>query len=270
MKLLALAVLLAVMQATPPSPRQTANNSTGTPANVQSKSAADQKRPLPVPAAIEADANGTTKGNSGEQHPADAEHTVVISKVPPVSVMKDSPDRGIWWFNLLLVVVGGLQAIILLMQWRLFRRQTIFQEVGFTQWIELVEWRVEPSPILPAEILDVSFGIYNPSDYLMTIQFVCVDINGQQTNLNLMKTLPRNRTTHVGISLSVTAEQKQLRQDSSLPLFIDGYIEFINILKAKQSQLFRGGIVCDKMKAVFVDCTKAPTDTTQKKDKQVN
>jgi hypothetical protein len=126
MKLLALTVLLAVMQAAPPVPRQTANNPTGAAANVQSKSTADQAQPAPSPASLKADSNGPTNADSGEQHHENAEHPVSVTKLPPVTLnpsKRDAADWGYWAFSLLLVAVGFLQVWLLYHTLVAIRRQ---------------------------------------------------------------------------------------------------------------------------------------------------
>ncbi|MGD0508916.1 MAG: hypothetical protein ABSA27_14030, partial [Terriglobales bacterium] len=82
MKIIALAVLLAIVQAAPPAPRKTADNSTSTTADIQSRSAPDQAKALPAPASAKTDSSGPAKANSSEQHPDDAQHAVGISKLP--------------------------------------------------------------------------------------------------------------------------------------------------------------------------------------------
>jgi hypothetical protein len=126
MQILALAVLLAVMQASPPVPRKTPDNSAQAPAQAESKSASGQTAPLPAPTPVKADSSGPAKSNDTEEHPEDAQHTVGISKLPPVTVMpskRDWADWAYWGFNLLLVVVGGLQVLLLCRTLRAVRRQ---------------------------------------------------------------------------------------------------------------------------------------------------
>jgi hypothetical protein len=126
MKIIALTVLLAVVQAPPPVPRKAANNSAQTATQIKSKSASDQAEPLPAPAPVKTDGNSTTKTDSDEQHPQDEEHTVGISKLPPVTVnppKRDWADWGYWAFSGLLVIVGGLQVWLLLATLGAIRRQ---------------------------------------------------------------------------------------------------------------------------------------------------
>jgi hypothetical protein len=116
MKIFALAVLLAVMQAGPQSPRQTTNNPAQTTGQVKNKGASSQAEPLPGPSLTKANSSGPAKSDSNEQHPEDAQHTVGISKLPPVTInapKRDWADWAYWGFNLLLVTVGGFQVYLL-------------------------------------------------------------------------------------------------------------------------------------------------------------
>jgi len=81
MQYLVLAVLLTIMQASPPLPRKTADNPAQAPADVQSKSAPNQNKPLPAPAPIKTDANGPPTSNGSQQGSEDKEHTIGISKL---------------------------------------------------------------------------------------------------------------------------------------------------------------------------------------------
>ena len=127
MKILALAVLMAVVQAPLPVPRKATDNPAGTAADIQSKGENNQANSAPSPSTLKASGNGPAKTDGGEQHPNDAEHTVGISKLPPVTLnpaKRDAADWGYWVFNLLLVVVGVLQVILLHQTMKIVQRQT--------------------------------------------------------------------------------------------------------------------------------------------------
>jgi hypothetical protein len=129
MEVLALAVLFAVMQASPPVPRKTPNNPAQTTTQVKSKGTSSQAEPLPAPA--KADGSGPAKADSGLQHPEDEQHTVGISKLPPVTVTpakRDWADWAYWGFNFLLVAVGGFQVYLLFRTLHAVNRQA--EETG--------------------------------------------------------------------------------------------------------------------------------------------
>jgi hypothetical protein len=121
-----LAVLLAVSQALPPVPGKAANDSTGTGSHVQSQSKPEKTPPAPSPPLINAkeapkhDASGNGQGNEN------ADHSISVSKLPPVTVVarkRDWADWGYWVFSGLLVVVGGLQIWLLCGTLKAIRRQ---------------------------------------------------------------------------------------------------------------------------------------------------
>ncbi len=116
MKIIALAVLLAVVQANLPTPRKAPDNTTQAPAQVKSKGDTSQAKPLPAQLPVETDSNRPAKGDSTEQHSENTQHTVGISKLPPVTATptkRDWADWAYWGFNLLLVAVGGFQVYLL-------------------------------------------------------------------------------------------------------------------------------------------------------------
>jgi hypothetical protein len=126
MKLLIIAVLLSVMQSQPPVPRQTPDNPTRTAKKIKAQSKPNQAPSLPSPSTAETNSNGPTEGESSQETQKNTEHSVVISKLPAVTVAtpkRDLADWGTWGFNFLLVVVGGLQVLLLCWTLRVIRRQ---------------------------------------------------------------------------------------------------------------------------------------------------
>jgi hypothetical protein len=115
------AVLLAVMQTTPPVPRQTPDSTTSTSGKVQKQSKSNKTAAAQTPPIVKTDATPTTTGNDGKQGQDNKEHSISIGKLPTVTVdppKRDWVDWGIWLFNGLLVVVGFLQ-------YRILRRQAV-------------------------------------------------------------------------------------------------------------------------------------------------
>jgi hypothetical protein len=262
MKYLVLSVLVVIVQASSPAPRKTTDNPVGTAANIQSKSDNNQANPTPSPAPRKTDSNGPTKGDSGEQHPEDAQHTIGISKIPTVTlnpITRDWVDWGYWAFSGLLVIVGGLQTVLLRMQWKVFHRQTRFQEIALKQWIEIPE-KLEIKPIREHEgkmIAEITFGLLNPTNYPLTLDAVSFDISsGEPTEMSLGTVLAPHKTKLFGTYVVLTKEQEDSRQASALSLFIDGRIKFTTALGDKATQTFTGGIACEKTNATFIDCTR--------------
>jgi hypothetical protein len=123
MIIVTLAVFLTVVQTAPPIPRKAADNSAQVATQVKNESTTKQAPALPSPAPLKTDSDGPPKTDSKEQRPNNAEHTVGISKLPPVSVTRDWADWGVWVFSLLLVVVGVLQVGLLRSTLGAIRRQ---------------------------------------------------------------------------------------------------------------------------------------------------
>jgi hypothetical protein len=123
MKILILTVLLAVMQALSPIPGKAADNPAGAGQDVKDNSSQNQK-PTAEPMAVRnPNESPSTKRDTGQQSHNDTEHTVGISKLPPVSVTRSWLDWGLWVFSGLLVLVGALQIWLLLGTLRAIKRQ---------------------------------------------------------------------------------------------------------------------------------------------------
>src|SRR6266478_5587709 len=151
MKLLALAMFLAVIEAAPPIPRQAADNPAQTTTNVKSKSAPDQAEPLPSLASVKRDSSGPTKADSGEQRPEDAQHTIGISKLPPVTITKDWADWGVWVFSGLLVAVGFLQVWLLYGTLKAIQRQAGIMQDNINLIINKERMRIS-AQVLPLNL----------------------------------------------------------------------------------------------------------------------
>lgn len=128
MKPLLLAVLLAVMQTTPPNPRKPANNPTLGGSNVTSDSGAKQPPTSQAQSSVYPSKPGATKADGGQRAQQNAENSVGISKLPPVSVKRDWADWGYWGFGGLLVLVGFFQVILLRRQASIMGQQTKLSE----------------------------------------------------------------------------------------------------------------------------------------------
>jgi len=134
-----LAVFLSVMQAAPPVPRQIANNSTSAGSMVQSNTIGDKTPSRSSVTATDTHAAVSDKKSTDGQTNNNAEQSVTISKLPTVTVSspkRDWADWGYWAFNLLLVIVGGLQVVLLWGTLRIYRRQLA---VPFRAYLGIIE-----------------------------------------------------------------------------------------------------------------------------------
>jgi hypothetical protein len=106
MKTFALAVLLAVMQASPPIPRQTSDADAGKGQPVQTHADTDKKpaaQSAPVVQTVGTPPNQSANPTKGNEN---AEHPVRIRELPPVSVMRDWMDCLALVFSAILLIVG--------------------------------------------------------------------------------------------------------------------------------------------------------------------
>lgn len=137
MKLIALAVLLAIMQSVPPVPRQPTDDSASAGSKIQSQAKSEkapaQKSAPSVnagqPSTLAASEDQTQRHDSAGsgQRNDNTEHSVNISKPPAVTIAtpkRDWADWGYWAFNLCLAVVGGLQVLLLCWTLRVVRHQS--------------------------------------------------------------------------------------------------------------------------------------------------
>jgi hypothetical protein len=123
MKLIVLAVVLAVVQTSPPVPRKASNNSAGTGNKVQDQSRTENN-PTPPNAVVNGDMQGQPSNWDATKHDGDnTEHSIRVRELPPVSIMKDWADWAVWIFSALLVIVGGLQVWLLRGTLRAIQRQ---------------------------------------------------------------------------------------------------------------------------------------------------
>lgn len=118
MKLLALVVLLAVIQTSPPVPRKTANSGTPTGNSVQQQT--DTKKANPAKAPTVADTSQAHNAAGSDQNAKNQQSDVSVSKLPTVSV---EPDWGMYVFSALLVIVGAMQLWLLYRTWGQIERQ---------------------------------------------------------------------------------------------------------------------------------------------------
>jgi hypothetical protein len=165
-KFMALAVLLSVMQASPPVPRETADNPTETATYIKSKSQSNQAPTTTAPSPVKTDSGGPSKPDGHQQGQQNEEHSVAISKFPPVSVTKDWADWGVWAFSGLLVIVGFLQVWLLLFTLHAIRKQADMMERQINK--ERAHIRIELKSFKPVYPDEGEDGIVQEIKYRIT------------------------------------------------------------------------------------------------------
>jgi hypothetical protein len=108
MKLLTLAVLLAVMQTPAPVPRKAADPNDRTPRNVKSNSDGEKAPSQQPPSIVKPISAAPDQRDSHTPTAENAQQPVTVLELPPVSVMKDWMDRLYIFFTGVLIIVGSL------------------------------------------------------------------------------------------------------------------------------------------------------------------
>lgn len=109
MKYLILAMLLAVVQASPPVPRQAPDGSASTRGNHQKQAQSKKTPPNSSPSNINENQSETANGNGREQASQNASNPVEISKLP-INNRRDWADWVTWFFTFLLAFTGSCKS----------------------------------------------------------------------------------------------------------------------------------------------------------------
>jgi hypothetical protein len=107
MNLLILAVFLTIMQAEPPVPRKTPDNSTPASESVQKHTSSNNASATPTPTVQEKAVAPETQDESGHASTANADHAVIIREPVPMSVIKDWADYLSIFSSFCLFLIGG-------------------------------------------------------------------------------------------------------------------------------------------------------------------
>jgi hypothetical protein len=132
-------VLLTIVQAVPPVPREAPHNSAQAATQVKGNGARGQAKSQPAHPPAETNGNGPPKSDGSEQHSKDTNHDIGISKLPTVTVnppKRDLADWGYWAFSGLLVIVGGFQVWLLFRTFEQVRRQADIYEQQRAQMVK--------------------------------------------------------------------------------------------------------------------------------------
>ncbi len=205
MKLLIMAMLLSVVQVPAPAPPKAANNTTRS-SQQKAKNAESDKAPAAPAPAQTAPRPDSEQVDGGGKPSNEQQHTVAVSKLPPVSVSRNGWD----WFYLvltaLLVLIGGVTVAAIWYQARETRKaaeaaresadaarksaeamekSVRLQQAQLEQWIDTTDdWDVDggylSNKIVSSAALTISFGVVNPTKMLLTLRSVVVSVSGEQ------------------------------------------------------------------------------------------
>jgi hypothetical protein len=145
-------------------------------------------------------------------------------------------------FTGLLVVVGFLQISVMVMQWYTIRRQTIFQQVALSQWVDMDDWGSSSRPIFgnttEARVL-ISYSLRNLTKLKLTLKRISSSTEGQARDFLLNHILvPEGDPYPVELPIVLRGEKLQLFHKNSLVLIIDGEITFEDAFGHSQPQQF--------------------------------
>ena len=107
MKYVALAVVLAVMQAAVPTPPKAPNPSAGRSQNVKNHGSVQNTPPQKTATVVEPISAQPSQQNSGSPSGPNTQQSVRVSELPPVSVHRDWADWVAWGLACMLVVIGA-------------------------------------------------------------------------------------------------------------------------------------------------------------------
>jgi hypothetical protein len=197
-------VISLAMQALPPAPR----GATGSPGNAGGE--VQQQREGNYHAAAQTVAFGkpeqpiSADEYGGQQAPDNSEHSVKLTSLPPITLADKNKtiwdyvfDWGPWVFNMLLVIVGGLQIWLLFITWKTITRQADLQKFLTRQWVDVGNWSIggedawdikydinperktikERSRALKDSLsIKIEFEIFNRTAYPLPIDMVIISI----------------------------------------------------------------------------------------------
>jgi hypothetical protein len=103
-------VLLLITQTPIPVPRQAPDGPTASRGQANTQGKSHNAPPAPSMAVVQPLTAPEGQDANGEHTKDNAPHSVIVRELPTVSISKDWADRGVWWFSLCLVIVGGAQA----------------------------------------------------------------------------------------------------------------------------------------------------------------
>jgi hypothetical protein len=108
MNAMIITVLLTVMQAAPPMPRQAPDSTTHAANEIRKNPAANQTPSTQVPSSLNTTDSKTNQNTGNQPSPENAIHSIRVSELPAVSVSRDWIDILAILFTGILVIVGSL------------------------------------------------------------------------------------------------------------------------------------------------------------------
>jgi hypothetical protein len=155
-------VVLAIVQTTPKIPRKTPDQPAGGSSNVKNQPQSEQKS---------AQNSAVTPDNSSPQREqlsaSNAQSTVSVSKLPPVSVAKDTWDYLYIAFTSVLIPIGAFGVCAAYKTLKAIEKQANLMQSQFDQWVVLTDWKTWAHP--RNNILRITVKLINPTGFPITL-----------------------------------------------------------------------------------------------------
>ncbi len=245
-------VFWAVMQTTPPIPRQATDNPANTADNAKKQTDTDKNQPT-TPATVADPKQPPKQENAHETIKTDdTAQSIRVRELPAVSVKKDWTDYFYWGFSGLLAVVGVLQVLVLILQWKANKRQVQLQEIAMKQWVEVGQWRNELHYNSDGQgVTEITFQVINKTQLPLELQETSLTIRGRTQVTRQTYTLAPGYSYGFDFRQNLSASEVDVRQTSGLVFTVVGEIVFKDVLERIIPQPLSGLLQCGAQATVF-------------------
>lgn len=151
-----------------------------------------------------------------------------------------------------LAVVGCLQIVLMFMQWRIMRRQTVLQEAPFRQWLVIEKWHAHAQHLPDGTgNLEVGFNLVNRTKAPLTLESYTLTIAGERSWSKEHHSIAPDNHHYIAVVRQITDVQLSQRDTAGLHVPVILSIAFRDSLERMEKQQFSGWLICNKQMAVF-------------------
>lgn len=279
MEKLILAVILAVVQTSPPTPRQAPNNPTGAAhPSQEERSPKNNVATQPVPVTNPSQSPSAQR-NEAEHSAENAQNAITVRELPPVSITRNRADWGYWLFSLGMLIVGTLQAFILGFTIRAINRQTTVTQSSQRGWMVSSRPYIGPDSFnnlfyncraknigqTSCKILESGVG-FSRTDSLANIP--PVPIYSKKTQFNEIVVAPREWiAVKTELSPPLKAGEYEAMRDGKLFIYGYAFVKYLDIF-SKTKEDIRETRFCHRCQApppgtpgyIINPCIEAPRE----------